>query len=411
MEIFLESEEYQILKTKYEKQCFKVFDKYHKYDGDKISQKTGSDMNEYFKNKKVTIEYVEQTTKKGTTVSTTKGLSKNFYQIWSEDPDMREYDKIVFDCNLKKVPPTYFNLFNGFDHFKDLPDKEMDLSLIFDHIRSLVDYNEKHFVYVISYLAHLVQLPHILPHKTLIFISEEGVGKDIFARFMGEVISSKYSFNTEKIEQMCGKFNSVLGGKLMVIVNETNPQESRARIENIKFLITAPKIIIEGKYKDAIEVDNFIRFIFFSNRLFAFPLDGDANRRPVIFKSSSKNLIQNIGLEANQKYFTELVEQYENPDYQNAFLRYLKAYDISNFNPSDIEKSELHKELEDNSICPIVGFLASLVDCSHETELKISTVDCLRQCNEYMQEYNFKHSLTQSKFNVEMVSTYKIKKI
>ena len=160
MEIFLESEEYQIQKIKYEKECFKVFDKYHRYDGNKISEKSGTGMNEYFKNKKVTIEFVDQQTKKGITVSTTKQFSKNFFQIWSEDPDMREYKQIVFDCNVEKVPKNYFNLFDNFNHFLKLPDKEMDLSLIFDHIRSLVDYNEKHFVYVISYLAHLVQLPH-----------------------------------------------------------------------------------------------------------------------------------------------------------------------------------------------------------------------------------------------------------
>jgi hypothetical protein len=50
-------------------------------------------------------------------------------------------------------------------------------------------------------------------------------------------LAKKYTLNTEKLENICGKFNSLLGGKLLTTINETNPLESRQRIENIKFLI------------------------------------------------------------------------------------------------------------------------------------------------------------------------------
>ncbi len=95
---------------------------------------------------------------------------------------------------------------------------------------------------------------------------------------MSNVLSDKYTHNTEKLEQICGKFNSILGGKLLMVVNETNPVESRERIENIKFLITAEDLTIEGKHKDPIKSKNFARFMFFSNRLFAFPVEEKARR-------------------------------------------------------------------------------------------------------------------------------------
>ncbi len=63
------------MKAQYEQQCFKLFGKYCKYDGDKITEQSANEMAEYFKNKKTFVEYVEQqTTKKGTTISTTKEL-------------------------------------------------------------------------------------------------------------------------------------------------------------------------------------------------------------------------------------------------------------------------------------------------------------------------------------------------
>ena len=103
----------------------------------------------------------------------------------------------------------------------------MSLSPIFEHIRTLCNYSETNFNYILDYLAQLVQQPHILPHTCLIFITEEGVGKDVFANFLGNVISEKYSGNVEKLELICGKFNTALGGKLLFTLNETDPVESR----------------------------------------------------------------------------------------------------------------------------------------------------------------------------------------
>ncbi len=128
-----------------------------------MSEKSPAEMSEYFKNKKITVEIIEhQTTKKGTTVSTTKELTKSFYQIWSEDPEMREYDEIVFNCNIAKVKPHQFNLFDNSNHFDRLKTKDFNLDKIFEHIKSLVDFNDEHFKYVFNFLAQLVQQPQIL---------------------------------------------------------------------------------------------------------------------------------------------------------------------------------------------------------------------------------------------------------
>jgi len=411
MELFFNSEEYKKMKADYERTCFKLIGKYCINTGDKILEKSAAEIHEYFKNKKITLEYIEQqTTTKGTTVSTTKEVSKNFYQIWSEDPDMKEYLEIVFHCDKSKVLQTQYNLFDGFIHLDKVKPKKVDLSPVFEHIRSLVDYNEEHFIYVISWLAQLVQKPHILPHTTLIFISEEGVGKDLFSKFISDVINNKYTHNTEKLDNICGKFNSILGGKLLITINETNPVESRERIENIKFLVTAEEVTIEGKHKDPVKAPNFCRFIFFSNRLFAFPVE-DGSRRPVIFKASSKYLPVNYGVENNKKYFSNLAENiYKNQEYQKAFLDYLKTYDISKFNPKEITKSSLHQELEENSVSPIVHYLADIVN-KHKGTFRLSTQQCLNEFTTFSKENNYKYEYSQTKFNVEMVSNYHIKKL
>ncbi len=414
MDNFFKSPDYIKMKTDYEKENFKLFGSYCWYDNDKLHEKTPSAMAEYFKNKKISVEVVEQhTSKKGAVISSSRDMEKSFYQIWSEDPQMREYKEVIFNCDLEQVKDYQFNLFNGFNHFNNFKQVEtVSLSPIFEHIRTLSNYNEGHYNYILDYLAQLVQKPHILPHTCLIFITEEGVGKDIFSNFLGDVISEKYTGNVEKLELVCGKFNTALGGKLLFTLNETDPVESRERLENIKYLITADKIMIEGKHKDAVKCKNFCRFIFFSNRLFAFPVEKGA-RRPVIFKSSNKYLAEQIGADENKKYFNDLVSKFKDKKYQHAFLRFLQNRDISNFNPQKFEKSELHETLEQNSISPIVGFLSEIVK-NHDGEketVRFTTLDTYNDCCLYMRTNNYKYDISQQKFNVEMEITYKIKKI
>jgi hypothetical protein len=174
-------------------------------------------------------------------------------------------------------------------------------------------------------------------------------------------------------------------------------------------MITAKKLQIEGKHKDPVECENFCRFIFFANRLMAFPIE-EGNRRPFITKASNKYTKEVIGAKENKKHFDKLVSQYESKEYQSAFLEMLMKRDISNWNPKEFEKSELHQTLEDNSISPLVQYLANIVreNIGQETVTKSSTV-ALKEFSELLRSLNHKFDYTQQKFNTEMEANYGIK--
>jgi len=412
IEQFLKSKEYKTAKEQYEKEFFKIFGEYGFYNGDKVIIKSPAQMHEYFKNKKIKINVEETKETNSGIITTCHTYIKDFYQIWSEDPEMREYVEIVFNCNSAEVKERQFNLFQGFNHLDNVKFEKNDLSPVFDHMRSLVNYNEEHFIYLICWLAHIVQKPHILPHTCIIIISEEGIGKDLFSSFISSVLNKTYCHNTEKLELICGKFNTILGGKLFITINETDPVESRERIENIKFLITADEMTIEAKNKDPVKCKNYARFLFLSNRLFAFPVE-EGSRRPVIFKSSNKYLPKNYGVEENKNYFTNLAENiYKNVEYQKAFLEYLRNYDISKWNPKEFTKSELHKELEESSISPLVQFLADYVYANGKSKtIRIGATELLTKYNQYSAENHLKYSITPSKFGVELTQKFGIEKI
>lgn len=413
MEKFLKSQQYKDMKFKYEREYFKLGGDYAWYDGDKITHKSTNKIAEHFKNKKVTIE-IEKETPDGDTIVTKK--SKSFYQIWSEDPNMKEYNEVVFDCNVKRVKPTQFNLFDGFaiadhryclegDNFKKAQE---GLKIINDQISILANHNPEHVKLILYFLAQAIQQPHLLPMICLVFISDEGVGKDLFYKLIKNLFGAKYCFNVDSLDLIVGNFNSTAGGKIMGVINETDPVDSKKRRDNIKYAVTAEERPITGKYKDPVIAPNFCRLIFFMNRLTGFPVEKGA-RRPWVFNPSSENLPENIGAEESVKYFNNLAAAINDKNVLLEFYLQLKEFDLKSVNIKAMEKSEMQQKLEDNAKSPMVEFLSQIVyDHRNKEKYCVHTTKLLQQYTEFMKARNMKYDVVQKTFNDELEIEYKV---
>jgi phage/plasmid-associated DNA primase len=161
----------------------------------------------------------------------------------------------------------------------------LKLAKLNEHIASLCNYNESHIKLVKWFIAHMIKKPHELPPFCLVFISKEGVGKDIFYDLIENLLGEKYTFNVDKLDSIVGKFNATMGGKIFGVVNETDPIDSAQRRDNIKFAVSAKKLNIEGKHKDPVKTKNYCRLTFFANRFCAFPVEKGA-RRPFVINCS-----------------------------------------------------------------------------------------------------------------------------
>jgi len=414
MQKFLKSSEYLKLKTKYEATHFKLGGDYVRYDGDKIEIKSAAKTAEYFKNKKVVIT---ETTEDDDGESHIKMKSKTFYQIWSEDPKMKEFEEVVFNCDTKSVKDYQFNLFDGFaiekykyDKNANINNLKIKLEKINDHIASLCNYNKSHVNLVKWYMAHMLKKPHELPAMCLVFISKEGVGKDLFAEMNENLLGDKYTFNVDKLDSIVGKFNTTMAAKILGVVNETDPVDCSQRRDNIKFVISAKKLYIEGKYKDPVKTLNYCRLMFFANRYCAFPVE-KGSRRPYVIHCSDKYLSENIGADANKKHFTELANIINDRDVLKLFYEELMKIDVENFNFKEIEKSELHKILEDSAKPPLVEFVTEII-CQHskKKEFRCYTTDLLASYTEFLKKRNMRFECSQKNFNVDLQQTFKVAK-
>lgn len=173
-----------------------------------------------------------------------------------ETPDgeiAKEYNEVIFDCDTSKTKPYQFNLFHGFSirNHKIVNKKlaEEGLKVVNQHISILCNHKADGIKTTKYFYAQALQQPHILPNFCMVFISKEGVGKDMTSDFIENIFAEKYCFNPDKLDNLVGKFNSMFGAKIQGVINETNPVDSSQRRDNTKYVITAKKVQIEGKQK------------------------------------------------------------------------------------------------------------------------------------------------------------------
>eukprot|EP01040_Poterioochromonas_malhamensis_P006985 gene6985-7535_t len=417
IQAFLKNKQYTDLKEKYEKEYFKLHGDYAWYDGNKIVKKSVSSIAEYFKNKKITV-YVEQEDDDGEIK--VKKYVKSFYQVWSEDPKMKEYKEVVFNYDKSKTKEHQFNLFKGFDveryEMVNTTDNNKlhvikdGLNVINEHIKILCNHNMDHVKLVKWFFAHMFKHPETLPSLCLVLISKEGAGKDLLYEFIENMVGEAYTFNVDKLDGIVGKFNSTFGGKILGVVNETDPVDSQMRRDNIKYVVTAKKVEIEGKHKDPVKTNNCCRLMFFANRLTAFPIE-KGSRRPFIIYCSEEKLVEKIGAKANKKYFDRLGEVINDKDVQKAFYNELMEIDVDNFNFREIDKSILHKQLEEVAKPPLAEFMGELIyDNRNKKVISMHTVEMLEKYTEYMKKRNMRYECSQKMLNVELLHTYKIVK-
>jgi hypothetical protein len=88
-------------------------------------------------------------------------------------------------------------------------------------------------------------------------------GKGLLAnQFLRRLFNGNIADNCNS-DHVIGKFNSVIAGKAVVIVNETN--RSKIDSERVKSFLGSPRILIEQKYEAPYYADNTCLVFFFTN--------------------------------------------------------------------------------------------------------------------------------------------------
>jgi hypothetical protein len=266
------------------------------------------------------------------------GKPENPVNIWCKSKSRNAFDRIAFDPNNKE--PTVFNLFSGFDieHIEKEAIKHDIIEPILSHIRDVwAKGNEEHYHYIMCFFADIIQNPGNRPGIGLYIYGKQGAGKDIISQLLMGSILKKYLGHCTNIEEVTARFNVRLVHKLLVIMNELSSGSGYQNANALKSVITDERARLEQKGIDAVDTNNYARYIFESNYSDCLKLEA-SDRRFACFKTSNKYC-------KNDVYFDSLEKIIKDPQVQAHYFNYLRHYDFKGTNLRRIPNTKYRSKL------------------------------------------------------------------
>ena len=92
-----------------------------------------------------------------------------------------------------------------------------------------------------------------------------GTGKNVFADLLKALLNEKQVYSTNSFTDITGQFNGAIANKILLIGEEALWGGNKKEMEALKDLITSDKLALRLKFREAIQYDNYIRFILLTN--------------------------------------------------------------------------------------------------------------------------------------------------
>ena len=130
-----------------------------------------------------------------------------------------------------------------------------------------------------------------------------GTGKGFFARWVKKMLG-QHGIHITNARHIVGHFNAHLRDCIFCFADEAFFAGDKQHASILKGLITEPTIMVEAKYRDAIEVRNLIHVMMASNEMWVVPAGVDERRFFVVDVSTAR--------QGDHAYFAAIEKQMQN---------------------------------------------------------------------------------------------------
>jgi len=283
------------------------------------------------------------------------------FEIWREHPKKRSYRTVGFWPPPLTCHERDYNLWSGFAITPLLPERQEIRSNVIA-LREWADQeakakcqlyldmmleviccaNQQHYHYLLKWMAFTVQQPGTPIEVSVVMKGELGTGKGTFARNFGSLFGRHFT-HLDRTEQLAGKFNSAISGKVVVFADEAFFAGDKKDLGSLKRLITEPTLAIERKGIDVIEEANCVHLIMATNNEHAHQA-AMKERRFFTVKVSSARI-------QDHDYFTSVADQMKNGG-REALLSYLLTREVTHNDIRKVPMTEELREQQEMSLSP-----------------------------------------------------------
>lgn len=144
------------------------------------------------------------------------------------------------------------------------------------------------YAWLMNWLGHLVQFPHVKPGTALILKGPQGAGKTTLTDVLRAIFHSAHVVSADRPEALLGKFNAHLREALVVVADEAVFAGDPAANNRLKAFVTDSTITVEQKGIDSVSVPSFHRLVMTSNEDHVIRAETDARRWAVFDVSGGR---------------------------------------------------------------------------------------------------------------------------
>ncbi len=264
-----------------------------------------------------------------------KTINIDPFKLWCEWSDRKEVMEIGFDPRDRKNEDI-FNLWNGYKVSKEDSKKydEIEAKPLLDHIKNIwCKGDDESYNYIMNYFAHILQKPYEKTGVVLALKSEQGGGKGIVLKKLGNIIGDTHYAQNSNANFLFGDFNGQLEGKIIINLDEAFWGGDKKMEGIIKNKVTETKQTINKKNKENYVIDCYANYIITTNNDWFAGTTEDDRRHYCLELDNAK---AGRTTKESEEYFTEI----ENVSCE-AFANILYNRDISNFKARMFKKTKL----------------------------------------------------------------------
>jgi len=335
--------DYEKIKMAFETRVCKITDSIrfiYKCDNEKLQIKTRKDLKETFEN---IIYEVEE---RG------KITEKVFINKWFIDPKMKQYKHAVNLPPPLNTPSDTLNLWTTFPLSLKDDIEGGEFKTIEDHLFLLCGKSKECAEHTLKTFAYKLQMPAYKTRIMMIFVGEEGTGKNLFYEALKKVYGDDKCICISSVaRKLFGDFAHSWADKQIVVLNDFNPAEiKKENSEKLKDYITETDILLEKKNINEYEGNQYAHFIAFSQ-----------SYTPVANNSGSRRFFQMecaTDMIGNKEYFKKIIDWTNNEANVYAWFKHLMSMDLTDFNPADFPITEVSQISKMANASPIETYIA-----------------------------------------------------
>lgn len=240
--------------------------------------------------------------------------------IWLKHPRGRQYDRLVYDMpgSIERAGERDYNGWQGFA----VEPKPGDWALNREHLLKVIcQSKEERFVWVMNWLAALVQRPGRHAWTAIVLQGGQGIGKGHFAdKMIGRLFGPQQYLHIIGSGQLTAEHNEHLSGKVLIYADESTWGGDPRAASKLKGLITEDMIPIHRKFLKMVDELSKLHIIIASNNEWPIPIEPGDRRFTILDVSEERK--------QDQAYFGKLLAELANGG-KAAMLHDLLAWNIN----------------------------------------------------------------------------------